>query len=175
MGRSVPGINNRYVSGTVSQVADDFRSWPALAKVLGPAPELPNAAGACLAHLVAAAAGGLVHLPVAVQGVQVVALKLCRHRGELGDGVPAALLAGCRGKGYAIHTLDSAWKVGRPSSLPPCHPLLRARLDIATGSFSLPLNLGLQESCRRFPLSPSDSPRCRAVAAGGARVGERGP
>src|ERR1035437_2900539 len=122
MGRSVPGINNRYVSGTVSQVADDFRSWPALAKVLGPARELPNSAGACLAHLVAAAAGGLVHLPVAVQGVLVVALKLCRHRGELGDGVPAALLAGCRGKGCAFHTLDSAWKVGSPSSLPPESP-----------------------------------------------------
>src|ERR1035437_10348675 len=52
---------------------------------------------------------------------------------------------------------------------------IRAYLDNATGGFSLPLNLGLQESCRRFSLSPSDSPRCRAVAAGGEGVGQGGP
>src|ERR1035441_7035548 len=114
------------MSGAVSQVADDFRPWPALTKVLGPAPAQPNAAGACLAHIVAADAGGLVHLSVAVQGELVVALEVRQHRGELGDGMPAALLAGCRGKGCAFHTLDSAWKAGSPSSLPPCQPVLGA-------------------------------------------------
>ena len=40
---------------------------------------------------------------------------------------------------------------------------------------TLPTSLDSPESWRRFSLSPSDSPRCRAVAAGGERAGVRGP
>ena len=36
------GGDDRDVRGAVSEVADDFRERPALAKVLGRAPELPN-------------------------------------------------------------------------------------------------------------------------------------
>jgi len=52
-----------------------------------------------------------------------------------------------------------------------CDQLRRGFDAVATP----PTNLDAPESCRRFPLSPSDSPRCRAVAAGGERAGVRGP
>src|ERR1017187_306910 len=69
----------------------------------------------------------------------------------------------------ASHTCQSgAWRLCHLNNAPLAHRKswrLRAHSRTAPEVFSLPLNLGLPASCRRFPLSPSSS----------ERVGERGP
>jgi hypothetical protein len=69
-----PGVDDRDVRRAVSQAADDFRERPALAKVLGRTPELPDTAGACLAHFTTRSARSMRH-----RWLQHLEKALCTH------------------------------------------------------------------------------------------------